>query len=184
MPEGSFSDEEQSDDWLVRTSSPHQHTKTSSDLTHFDTKDIFTVYSLSFRKRVAIRKSKNLMCIIGFDSLGNTAEFLLLEDYYLTPQIKINDQQHELPETDENLGQIQEFTSASTRPIEPSRATRTKADTCYTDQYYLSERVKISTSCYSNNPTESRSSMCQTCQKSFSRDISYGTPRHYLRTNK
>jgi hypothetical protein len=105
------------------------------------------------------------MCIIGYDSLGNTAEFLLLEDYYLNPQIKIDN--HE------------EFTSASsTSPIDASKATCTKEDTRYTPQYTLSERIKIPISCYSNSQNESQSFTCSacgstsTCQKCFSRDNS------------
>lgn len=119
------------------------------------------------------------MCIIGYDSLGNTAEFLLLEDYYLNPQIKIDDQHGELSAgTDENLEQMQEFTSASsTSPIDASKPTCTKEDTRYTPQYtLLSERIKIPISCYSNSQNESQSFKCSacgsTCQKCFSRDSS------------
>lgn len=130
------------------------------------------------------------MCIIGYDSLGNTAEFLLLEDYYLNPQIKIDDDKHgeSLSGTDENLEQMQELTSASTSPIDTSKASCTKENTCYTPQYTLSERIKIPISCYSNSQIESKSFTCSacgsTCQKCFSRDSSYEAPRHYFRTIK
>ena len=120
------------------------------------------------------------MCIIGYDSLGNTAEFLLLEDYYLNPQIKIDDQHTELSGTDDNSEQMQEFTSEPTRPIDASRATCAKEDTRYTPQYTFSGRIKIPISCYSNNPIESQSFTCSscgsTCQKNFSRDSNYEAP--------
>lgn len=128
------------------------------------------------------------MCIIGYDSLGNTAEFLLLEDYYLNPH-KIDDQHGEsLSGTDENLEQMQELTPTSTSTIDTSKTSCTKENTRYTPQYTLSERIKIPISCYSNSQIESKSFTCSacgsTCQKCFSRDSSYEAPRNYFRTIK